>query len=176
VAHSRRNRFPTTARRSTAWAIGPADVDGGFSASGSALWSVAAAPTQEGLTVVRLRGLVSLTQATAGVALDGFFGAHGICQVTDEALAVGITAVPTPLDDSDWDGWMWHTFFDVRSPTATFADGVNAGSVISRIEIDNKAMRKVPIGMNLIGVTEVTESGTATCELQAQTRMLVKLP
>ena len=178
MAHRRGSRFPTRSgqRRQTSWGVGPQDVDGGFSASGSSLWSSGIIPLVEGLTIVRIRGVVKVTNATAGVALDGFFGAHGMCIVTNEAFAVGITAVPTPLDDEDWDGWMWHSYFDVRAPTATFADGVNAGAIYSNIEIDSKSMRKIPDGYTLVGVTEVVESGTATCEVQSQTRILFKLP
>ena len=171
------SRFPSrSARRATAWSQGPADVGGGASASGSSLWSASVTPAVEGLTLIRTRGIFSVTQATAGVALDGFFGAIGIQMITAEAAAIGITAIPTPLDDENWDGWLFHQYFDVRSATATFADGVNSGGVFARIEIDSKAMRKFPGGSVLVGVTEVVESGTATIETHGSTRMLFKLP
>ena len=46
-----------------------------------------------------------LSAATS--ALDGFNGAFGIGLVTRQALAVGVSAVPTPLDEEDWDGWLY---------------------------------------------------------------------
>jgi len=132
--------------------------------------------TVEGLTIVRIRGIITVTLSTAAAAQDGFFGAFGFIMVTNEAFAIGITAVPTPLTDEDQEGWMWHQYFDVRTPTGTISDGVNAVGAVSRFDIDNKAMRKIPVGMTLAGVTEVVESGTAVIEMQGQTRMLVKLP
>ena len=178
MAHRNASRFRSTnaMRRKTAWGLGPRDTDGGFSATGKALWSSAVVPDENGLTIVRIRGIFSITQATAGVALDGFFGAVGFCIITDEALAIGITAVPDPLSDEGNDIWMWHSYFDTRSATATFADGVNAGGIFARIDIDNKAMRRFDPGKAIVGVTSVIESGTATCEIQASSRILFKLP
>ncbi len=176
MAHSRGSRFRPTARRSTSWSIGVAEVDGGFTTSAASLWSATAVPTVEGLTIIRTRGLVRSILASASAVGDGFFGAHGIGIVTDEAIAAGVSAVPSPLSDEDWEGWLWHAYFDVRAVTATIADGVNAAGYSMVQEIDSKAMRKLPSGMTLFGITEVTESGTAVLEVQAQTRTLLKNP
>ena len=82
--------------------------------------------------------------------------------------------MPTPFTEADWDGWLWHEFFDVRALTATIADGVNAFSAVSRVVIDSKAMRKGwDDKVTLVGVTEVVEGGTASMELHGNTRCLV---
>ena len=173
--HGYRSR-PTSARRLTAWALGPADVNGGFTTSAASLWSLGVTPGLEGLTLVRTRGLVSLTLGSATGSTDGFFGALGLIMVTDEALAAGVTAVPTPLSDENFDGWLWHSYFDLRLSSGTLADGVNGPGAHMRVEVDSKAMRKFSSGMTMIGVTEVVESGTATMEVQSSLRCLFKLP
>ena len=180
MAHSRgfprRTGSQSVQRRQTAWSIGPAEVDGLNSSSVATLWSSGVVPLVDGLTIVRLRGIMKLTLLTAGAAGDGFFGACGIGIVTDEAFAAGITAVPGPLTDEGDELWMWHSYFDVRSITATIADGVNAAGVVALLPIDSKAMRKIPSGNTVFGITELVESGAATVESQAQCRMLSKLP
>ena len=178
MAHARGGRFQRTSgvRRETAWTIGPQEVDGSHSSTSTSLWSGTVVPAIDGLTIIRIRGFVRALLQTATAAGDGFFGAFGIGIATDAAIAVGVTAVPTPLTEEQWDGWLWHSYFDVRSVTATIADGVNAAGATVAFEIDSKAMRKFPTNMTLYGATEVVESGTALVELQGQTRMLVKLP
>jgi len=169
VAHSRgftRGRTQSV-RRSTEWNIGVEEVDGSRSATGSELWSGSAVPAAGGLTVGRIRGWCGLTLLSAAAAGDGFFGAIGIGIVTTAAHTAGSGSVPTPLTEEAWDGWMFHRYFDLRAITATIADGVNAFAAKVQIEIDTKAMRKLPLDMTLFGVTEVVESGTATMEIQA---------
>ena len=175
---ARRSRFPRPSqspKRLTTWSKGPDEVDRTTTGSGQVIWSLGLVPLQSGLTIVRIRGMMSLTLTVATAIGDGFVGASGICLVSDEATAIGATAVPGPISEADWDGWMWHQFWDVRAVTATIADGVNAHGASKVLEIDSKAMRKLPDGWTLIGVTEVVESGTASVEIQAKTRMLFKV-
>jgi len=159
-------------RRTTAWAVGPQDLDGSFSASGSALWSSAVVTALAKITIVRTRGLFHVTLKTADAVGAGFFGAFGIALVTSAAHAAGVASVPTPLTESDWDGWLFHHYFDVRSITATLEDGPSASQ---RIVIDSKAMRIFDEDMTLIGVTEVIESINATVETTGEVRILTKL-
>jgi len=116
---------------------------------------------------------VILTAATA--AGDGFLGAVGIGVVNENAFTVGgTTSVPTPVTDMDWDGWMWHQFFDLRTNVAGVGDGQSGISI--GFDIDSKAMRILGDEMILMGCTEVVESGTATMEVSADSRILAKLP
>ena len=160
--------------RPTSWGLGPAEVDGAFIASGKSLWSLATV-SDEPLTIVRTRGLFSVINQAAASIGTGFFGAFGIGVVSNEAFAAGVASVPGPLNDSDWEGWMVHSFFDCRTVTATIGDGANVFSTAQRIEIDSKAMRKFDQSETLIGVTEVVESGAGTLEMQADTRILTKI-
>jgi len=176
VARARGHQFQRTARRLTAWGLGPEEVDGAHSSSAASLWSsTVTLSASDNATIVRIRGLIKVTQLTATAAGDGFFGAVGIGIATSAAIAIGVTAVPTPLTEEDWEGWMWHSYFDVRATTATIADGVNAAGVVANLVIDTKAMRKFSSEMTLYGATEVVESGTALLELQGSTRALFKL-
>ena len=176
MAH--RRGFPQASRkRKTAWGVGPQEVDRTLTSSTSVLWSAgivlsSAAPEA---TIVRIRGIMTATLEVVGAIGDGFFGAIGMGLVTSAAFAAGVGSVPTPITEEDWDGWMFHSYFDVRAVTATIADGVNAVGVVARIPIDTKAMRIFREEMTLVGVTEVVESGAANVEMQGQTRVLLKL-
>ena len=112
---------------------------------------------------------------TAAAAGDGFFGAVGLGKVSEQAAGVGVTAVPSPMDEENWDGWLWHSYFDIRAITATIADGVNAGIAYQRLVIDSKAMRKVDSADVIVGAISVVESGTATMEMNADSRQLIKV-
>jgi len=164
-------------RRLTTWTVGCESNNQAFSANGSTIWSQGVQLVAESqATIVRCRGLISATLLTAAAAGDGFFGAFGIGIVNENAFTVGgTTSVPTPITDIDWPGWLWHQFFDVRAVTATIGDGVNAVGAYARFEIDSKAMRKMGDEEVLMGVTQVEESGAATMEVNANTRLLFKL-
>jgi len=179
VAHARGFRGPVRgqirSKRMTTWGLGPEEVNGAFSASGSQGWSSGTSLTTEAkVTITRIRGIfhVFLTAATA--AGDGFSGAAGLCLVSATAFGAGDGSVPTPITDISYP-WIWHQFFDIRALTTTFADGVNAPSASFRTMIDSKAMRIQGSEQILMGVTEVTEAGTAVMEVQADTRILDKL-
>ena len=121
---------------------------------------------------------MQLDLATA--AGDGFLGALGIGIVTTDAFDAGITAVPGPFSDSDWDGWIWHHFFQLRG-IAVQSQGadvaINSVGGTLRIPIDSKAMRIQSDNEVLFGMTETAvETGTAGMVVVADTRVLDKLP
>ena len=168
--------YPRTrgSRRATNWVQGPAEADGAITASVKQLWSSSVITDTGHLTIVRTRGILRVLLNTVDAIGAGFFGACGIGLVQNDAFAVGVTALPGPISDSSWEGWLWHSFWDIRSVTATIADGVNAAAATMLLEIDSKAMRKWDEGQTLIGITEATEDVNATMELQADTRVLTK--
>jgi len=172
--HGRSNQ--TRSKRATTWTVAPNAIDMAFSTSSQQIWTNGVVlVTEDKATIVRVRGEMGFFLRSLTALGDGFRVACGLCLVTDQAFAIGSTAVPGPISELDWDGWLWHRFFDIRGVTATIADGVNAGAVQLRVPIDSKAMRKWDEGMTLIGVTEVVISGTAVLEQQGDARLLAKL-
>ena len=177
MAQRSRFRGPSPGRRrSVTWGGGPNAASLAISSTSKQVWTngVVLALDSEA-TLVRIRGMVHVHLLTASAVGDGFIGAVGLGIVTSEAFAIGVTAIPSPLGENDWDGWMWHSFFDVRAITATIADGANAMAIDQHIELDSKAMRKFSSNQVLAGVVGVSESGAATMELNAQCRILLKI-
>jgi len=127
------------------------------------------------VTIVRIRGHFQLFLTLVTAVGDGFHGAIGIGVFTNEAFASGAAAIPGPLTDADYDGWMYHQFIDVHGITLTEADGSNAVVMVQAGEIDSKAMRIQEDSQTLLGLIEVGEEGTAAAEFWADTRVLDKL-
>jgi len=169
-------RFNT--RRPVTWAFGVGDASATISATGKTIWTGQISSSGGSAleqTVTRIRGSGRILLKTATAAGDGFTVGLGICLAETTAATLGVTALPGPLTDRDWDGWIWHGFFFVQSVTATIADGVNASSASVAYVIDSKAMRKWDGGAEvLIGMTEVTELGTGSMEHNSDTRVLLK--
>jgi len=162
----------TGRRRKTGWELGPGTFTdlGAFTASQSVIVGSGIQFLEDGLTLVRTRGFVELVQ-TGGVALgDGYTGAFGIAIVTAQAFGVGISALPTPITEANWDGWLWHQMFSLRCNEA------NTDFKRQVFEIDSKAMRKVGFEEVCYMVVEVDEIGDAIMEVTGGSRILMKLP
>ena len=162
-------------RRKTQWEEGPHGDNVAISSTTSSLGTSVVSVVSIGVTVVRIRGYFNgiLTLATA--VGDGFRGAFGIGIASTAAIAVGSTAVPTPLTELGSDIWMYHRFFNTHGITATIADGVNAVAARIDFELDTKAMRKLDDpSFTLYSCLEVIEDGIATANFHWNTRMLVK--
>ena len=172
-----RSRVPRRSRRKTVWGIGPLNTKSTTSASAAVLWSQGIGlAVQTEATIVRIRGYAAAYLTASDAVAGGFEYAVGIGVVTDAAFSVGTTALPTPLTEEDWDGWMYHRYGSVRSITATIADGVNSATVVDRWEIDSKAMRKLTPEMTMFGIIQYTETVNASVQFEARTRILLKLP
>ena len=143
------------------------------SASASIIVGVGAEVLEDGLTLIRMRGTLQVfLQAAASQAL-GFDGAVGIGIVTKPAFTIGVTAVPTPVTEQDWDGWLWWKSFAVRGPIDLGGSGLPS----HHWDIDSKAMRKMRLGDTIYMAVEHSKlAGTATIEYNADTRILLKLP
>ena len=152
-----------------------------FTASSTGILGSGVTPTADKLTVARLRGEFMAFLASASAADNGFMCALGVGIVTNAAFAIGATAVPDPIDDAEWDGWLYHRFFNLISPTAisntaiTDADSVGIVSNVVRFEVDSKAMRKQDLEETLMAVVQAVEVGTATMSVQFNSRTLVML-
>ena len=182
----RSSRFQrSSVRHRSSWEFGPETSGNGgpqelASQNSAQLAGTAVQPTEDGQTLIRTRGEILMYLKTAGSAGDGFHGAFGIAKVTAAAFTAGAAAVPTPLTEEAWDGWLYHRYFSLLSPSpiavATARQQANSdiGTVL-RIEIDSKAMRKFDVNESFMGVIENVVHGVATMEWAFNCRMLFKL-
>ena len=131
----------------------------------------AAALSLRPFTIVRTRGIWSVMSDQVG-ADENQFVAYGSIVVFDEAVAVGITAVPTPVDQSQ-SPWI---YYDVAMQRFLFSSaiGLNPNMAPERYVIDSKSMRKVEEGQDLI---EVIQNGALGQGATVQTfvKTLIKL-
>jgi len=101
-------------------------------------------------TVVRIRGLLSVTSDQAGVS-ESQYGALGFIRVTDVARGIGASAIPGPLTDSDDDGWLLWQGVAQR--------GSQSFGTTEPYILDSKAQRIVREGQEL---AVMYETGDAT--------------
>ncbi len=161
-----------TARRQSDWAF----IGAGHTTMASAGTAVvvaslnASALALRPFTVVRSHlELIIVSDQTA--AAERQIAAAGLCIVSDQASAIGVTAVPTPSTDAGSDLWFAHQwmFNDFE-----FVSGVgihpNAGR---RYTIDSKAMRKVNGDEDLLLVMENVLTGGSV--VGSAGRFLIKL-
>jgi len=166
---SRRSGFRPVSKRLTAWDSGPRSDNGaGFSVSSTGtVWNVGMVPLIP-VTLVRIRGVITFFFDSVTAAADAWTVAVGIGLIATDAFTAG--ALPDPLADDLWEGWMWHHYLHMVVPAGTTA---NLAPV--RLEIDSKAMRKVDPGMTLFGITEAAEQNDGSTFIQyANTRILSK--
>ena len=160
-------------RRVTDWSLGPGgSLLAGISTSSVAILGSGVTPVDDGFTLVRLRGNVQGYLRSSDAVNGGFHCAIGIGIVTNKAFAIGATAVPGPITEMEWDGWLYHRFFDLHQSTTTF-DPTEVNSQIS-FEVDSKAMRKLDGEEIIVAVVETVEVVAATMSLYFDSRMLVK--
>ncbi len=135
--------------RDTVWGATPTAIVTIVSASASTLaFSLNAATLAlRPFTVVRhrLQWFVR-SDVVAGGELYG--GAIGGCVVSDQASAIGVTAVPTPIVDQASD--LWYFYDQVYGRFG----GTQVEEVGRMRDIDSKAKRKVEGGEDLIIVLE----------------------
>ena len=160
----------TGSRRQTAWSDGPFGTNA-FTVSDTVLpFGTGFTSIEEGSTIVRFRGQIVGFLSASGSGIDGFERiAFGICIVSQNAAGIGVTAIPDPLVDIGWDGWLWHELFSCRGSLTT-------EQAQFRASIDNKAMRKFRATDVVVGMVSVgSEVGTATLQVALNSRMLLKL-
>jgi len=164
-------------RRQTSWSLGPGGDDlatldlATITTSGLFILGSGITPVVSGLTLVRLHGFIELQLTGVAAAGDGFSYAAGVGIVTDDAFAVGASAIPSPFDDISWNSWLWHRMGAVHTPTSTVDDVVAHVT----IPIESKAMRKFGPDNVMMLVMQFGETGTSTLLVRAATRVLFKL-
>ena len=157
-------------RRDTVW-VGASFITGVL-ASTNAVQLVttfsAAALAMLPFTIVRTRGGMHVRSDQTG-ASEGYGIQMGMAVVSDQAVAIGVTAVPTPDSDINSDLWFVYEQFFSRFE---FVSGVGVLDIGHYFSYDSKAMRKVDIGQDLV---QVVEAPNTSCAFQDSFRMLLKL-
>jgi len=157
--------------RESLWLFGaPVNVALGAPGTASLMASLnAAALALRPFTVVRVRGEV-LVKSDQSAATETFVGSFGMAVVSDQAIAIGVTAVPTPGTDRGSD-----LFFVYETQIGTFhLIGTSAISSFVSRSFDSKAMRKVNEGQDIAVVAEADTFGSGVTVTMAF-RMLIKL-
>ncbi len=166
-------RFPALRQgrsRDTIWFNG-IEIEQALGTGGTSVLLTALSSTGLGyrpFTIVRARGYMHIVtdQSAAGESQRAAFG---MAVVSEQAHAIGVTAVPTPVTDDESGLWFVYEWL----LTATIATGIETEG--AGMKIDSKAMRKVQEGDQVISVVQ---SGATSDGLlfQAYTpRLLVKL-
>ena len=120
-------------------------------------------------TVVRVRGGMHVRSDQTG-ASEAFGVQMGLCVVSDQAVAIGVTAVPTPDTDQASDAWFVYEQYLSRFE---FISGVGVDTDSGRyVPYDSKAMRKVEDGFDVI---QVIECPSTSAQVSDAFRMLIKL-
>jgi len=130
----------------------------------------AAALALRPFTIVRTRGVLAIESDQVATTED-FTAIYGECVVSDQANAIGVTAVPTP--DTDNSSELWHV---MQALFGKFHDATTVGFSIQEgfFPFDSRAMRKVEDGQDLIAVAE-TSAISSGCVISSFSRVLVKL-
>ncbi len=161
-----------TERRSTTWAgslVQQNTLVGGtpqlffsYSAIGLAL---------RPFTIVRTY-LNILWRSDQAATSETQLGAVGVAVVTEQAVAIGATAVPTPVTDSGSESFLLYqylqNFYEFKDVSGFQP---NAGLFMA---VESKAMRKVSESDDFIVVAENSSSGSGAI-LSMQVRQLLKL-
>jgi len=120
-------------------------------------------------TLLRSRGEVCIS-AIPDAATDSDVLAIGLIVVHSNAATAGGVSVPGPIKDMGAD-WLWHFFIPMDASGLT---GQDASAILlnRNIEIDSKAMRRVPPDHSVILVGEAASGDFATVNMSAGMRLL----
>ena len=121
-----------------------------------AAFTIAELTLNADVTVLRTRGDL-LVHAEPDAAADDAIVGFGVCVVSVAALGVGGTSVPGPLLDDGSDCWLWHRYVAFDAIVAT-AGVTTLGSLVERIEIDSKAMRRLAADQSIALIAESSTS------------------
>jgi len=159
-------------RRESVW-LASGEIFTTFAAANTAVLLTSLGATLLALrpfTVVRTRGILSI-QSDQAAAIENQFFAYGHCVVSDQATAIGVTAVPTPDTDDTSD--LWFVYERLMNRTSGGLTDLTSNLMAVRY-FDSKAMRKVEDGQDLISVGEASVNSSGL-SLTSHFRELIKL-
>ena len=139
------------------------------STSGAILFSLnAAALALRPFTIVRSR-FETMIESDQAAAPEAQVVGIGAAIVSDQASAIGVTAVSTPITDMGSD--LWFLYHLMMAKESTLTDRSQPAGIFTT---DSKAMRKVDIGQDLVICAEVSSAGEGAI-ISFGGRMLVKV-
>jgi len=124
-------------------------------------------------TVIRTRGVIHAVSDQL-IATEPYQVFFGLAVVSEQASAIGITAVPTPATES---GSALFLVFESLISEFVFVTGAGFDSAggVTRV-VDSKAMRRVEEGQDLVMIAEVAPVATSEGLRFTQfMRVLIKL-
>jgi len=160
--------------RETLWAPIPLEVNT-LNTGGDAILIYGATAAEDALrpyTVVRTHLYLSIVSDQLA-ALEEQICAIGFCIVSDQASAIGVAAVPTPITDLGSDAWYLHQIISstfVVGDATGFQDGGNKD-----MNVDSKAMRKVEDGFDNVVTIESLVTVSEGVRVTTGGRQLLKL-
>ncbi len=160
-------------RRESLW-IGGVTTQTVIAAASSAVLLLslnAAALALRPFTVVRTRG-VFYVRSDQVSANENYGCSMGNCVVSDQAVAIGVTAVPTPEAERSSD--LWYVYEQILGQFA-FTTGTGYRDVGHLMQFDSKAMRKVEDGQDIIVVLETPSTNDSGASIGYSDRTLIKL-
>ena len=166
-----RGRIVSVGTRLTNWG---ALTDGAdtMASSGTAVLAAALSASflaMRPFTVIRYHLQLAL-RSDQEAAMENQRVAVGMAVVSDQSVAVGVTAVPTPVTDVSSDLWFLHQW--IMGGESRLVDKVRAETYLS---VDSKAMRKVNDDQDLIMVVESAANIGSGAILASAGRFLIKL-
>ena len=160
-------------RRETMW-IGIAEASNTIATSSTATLSSslnAAALALRPFTVVRTRGVL-LTHSDQAAATEQQFLGFAMAVVSDQAVAIGVSAIPTPITDRGSDLFF---LYEEQLEHLEILSAVGFMSNAGRFkEFDSKAMRKVNDDQDVVIVKETSSISNGLINVSGG-RMLIKL-
>ena len=122
-------------------------------------------------TVVRTVGMLYISSDQVANS-ETQFVAYGAAVVSEQAVAIGITAIPTPITDIDSDLWFaYQTAVNATQVASSIGMGFAAGTAYP---FDSRAMRKVDEGEDVVTVLETAGISDGVV-VRSTDRILVKL-
>jgi len=119
-------------------------------------------------TIIRVHLEISARSDQVAATENWMVGA-GMCVISDQALAIGVTAIPTPITDLGSDLWFVH---GILSGQFSFLSAVGAVSSEVSKDLDSKAMRKVNDDQDFALVVEAAAFNGL--DVMTAGRMLIK--
>ena len=122
-------------------------------------------------TVVRTVGQLNFLSDQSGAA-ENYDAAMGMCVVSSQAAAIGVTAIPTPFTDLGSDLWFVH---QMGASRFEFVSGVgfHPANGLNR-QYESRAMRKVNDDSEFVVVVETSPISAGAVVWHAA-RVLIKL-